>query len=44
MTVRKFLKIYSHYKNNFDLELQMQAKGITYARYAEKQIEDEEWL
>lgn len=44
MTLRKFMKLYGHYKNTFDLEMQMRAKGITYAKIAELQIEDEEWL
>ena len=44
MTLRKFMKLYEHYKNNYDLEFKMQAKRITYADLAEKQIEDEEWL
>lgn len=44
MTLRKFMKLYGHYKNTFDLEMNMRAKGITYAKLAELQIEDEEWL
>jgi len=44
MTIRKFMKLYDHYKNNFDLEMVLQAKGVTYAGLAERQIQDEEWL
>lgn len=44
MTLRKFMKLYDHYKNNFDLEMGLKKKGITYAKLAEMQIEDEEWL
>ena len=44
MTLRKFMKLYEQYKNNFDLEMQLRAKGVTYAKLAELQIQDEEWL
>lgn len=38
------MKLYEQYKNNFDLEMQLRAKGVTYAKLAEMQIQDEEWL
>lgn len=38
------MKLYEQYKNNFDLEMQLGAKGVTYAKLAELQIQDEEWL
>jgi hypothetical protein len=44
MTLRKFKKLYSHYKNNFDLELSMRIKGVTYAKYEEIAMQEEEWL
>ena len=44
MTIRKFMKLYNHYKNNFDLETQLQKSGMTYAKLNELQIQDEEWL
>jgi hypothetical protein len=44
MTLRKFMRLYDHYKANFDLEMRLKRKGITYAKLNELQIEDEEWL
>ena len=38
------MKLYSHYKNNFDLEMRIRAKGITYAKLADLQMQEEEWL
>lgn len=38
------MKLYEHYKHNFDTEMQLRAKGITYAKLAELQIQDEEWF
>lgn len=38
------MKLYGHYKNNFDIEMQLRAKGCTYAKLAELQIQDEEWF
>ena len=44
MTIRKFMKLYDHYKNYFDLETTLRARGITYAKLNELQIQEEEWL
>lgn len=44
MTLRKFMKLYEQYKSNFDLEMTLKAKGCTYAKLAELQIQDEEWF
>ncbi len=44
MTLRKFMRLYDHYKNNFDLEMTLTKKGVTYAKLNEMQIQDEEWL
>ena len=38
------MKLYEMYKNTFDLELQLTAKGITYAKLAELQMQSEEWF
>lgn len=47
MTLRKFMKLYGHYKNNFDLELKMKASNLTYSQLAtlqEKNGGDGEWF
>ena len=44
MTLRKFMKLYEQYKKHFDLEMQLRAKGITYAKLAELQMQSEEWF
>ena len=44
MTLRKFTNLYDKYKNNFDLEMIMKAKGITYAKLNDLQIQEEEWF
>jgi hypothetical protein len=44
MTLRKFMKLYDHYKNHFDRELILNKRGITYAKLNEMQMQDEEWL
>lgn len=44
MTARKFMRLYQHYKNNFDVQLVMRSKGLTYAKLEQMQMEEEEWL
>ena len=47
MTIRKFFKLYEHYKNNFDLELKMRTSGVTYSqleKLQEKNGGDGEWF
>ena len=47
MTPRKFMKLYGHYKNNFDLEMKMKSKNMTYSQLAklqEKYSGDGEWF
>jgi hypothetical protein len=44
MTLRKFMRLYNHYKNNFDLEMSLKRNGITYAKLADLEIQEEEWL
>lgn len=38
------MKLYDHYKNNFDRELILKKKGVTYAKLEELQMQEEEWL
>jgi hypothetical protein len=42
--LRKFNKLYQCYKNDFDIELNLKTNNLTYQRFEEKQIEDEEWF
>lgn len=47
MTVRKFMQLYNHYKNDFDLELSLKASNTTYSQLAkiqEKNGGDGEWF
>ena len=44
MTLRKFNKLYNHYKDNFDFELYLKTKGITYAQNSKMAMQEEEWL
>nr|DAE95131.1 MAG TPA: hypothetical protein [Caudoviricetes sp.] len=44
ITLRTFNKLYQCYKDNFDLELHMKSKNLTYQMLAEKEIESEEWI
>ena len=44
MTLRKFMRLYNHYKKTFDLELILEKKGVTYEKLAQIQMEEEEWL
>ena len=41
------MKLYGHYKNNFDLEMKMKSKNMTYSQLAklqEKYSGDGEWF
>lgn len=42
--MRTFLKLYDHYKNDFDLEILMLLNRTTYARTKKKQMMSEEWI
>jgi len=47
MTIRKFMQLYDHYKNNFDLEMKLKSSNTTYSQLAklqEKNGGDGEWL
>lgn len=47
MTLRKWFKLYKHYKDIYDfqsLNYNGQATRMTYKRLEELQQEDEEWL
>jgi hypothetical protein len=44
MTLRKFTRLYDHYKINFDREMVLKRNGCTYAKLAELQMQEEEWL
>lgn len=44
MTLTRFLKLYEHYKNNFDYEMRLKNNNVTYKEAFIKSQEDEEWL
>ena len=44
LTLREFNNQYQLYKDNFDLELVMSIKHITYKALKEKQQANDEWL
>jgi hypothetical protein len=44
LTYRLFSKLYQHYKNNFDLELQMKIKNVTYGELYNRQQQEDEWF
>ena len=44
MTLRTFNKLYQHYKNTFDIELNLYLSKTTYEGAINKAIENEEWL
>ena len=44
MTLGMFIKMYNHYKTDFDMELRLQANNITYADAERKSMRDEECL
>ena len=44
LTLRKFNKLYQHYKNTFDIELTLYLSKTTYDGAMEKAIQDEEWF
>jgi hypothetical protein len=44
LTLTSFHKLYKHYKNNFDIEMLLKTKGMTYEQAFLKSQEDEEWL
>lgn len=44
ITLTRFLKLYSHYKNDFDLELMLNKSRTTYAKLKIKMDKSEEWF
>lgn len=44
LTLTMFYKLYSHYKNNFDLEIKLKRANMTYQEAWEKSQSDEEWF
>ena len=39
-----FYKLYTHYKNNFDIEMKLTKAGVTYKEAWEKSQQEEEWF
>lgn len=44
MTLRKFRRFYSAYKQNFDLELLLLLNRKTYSSLEEEAADEEDWL
>jgi hypothetical protein len=44
MTLTTFNKLYSHYKDNFDIEMRMKLANITYSELYEQEQKSEEWF
>jgi len=44
LTLRMFGRFYTHYKNDFDLELKLWKSNTTYADAHKQQQQDEEWF
>ena len=44
LTLTLFNKLYSHYKNDFDLEMRLKNANITYSEAFAKSQKAEEWL
>jgi hypothetical protein len=44
ITLTTFLKLYNHYKNDFDLELMLKKSHTTYAALKKKALKSEEWF
>jgi hypothetical protein len=44
LTITTFNKLYKHYKNDFDLEIQLKQHNITYEELYKKSLEAEEWF
>lgn len=44
LTVKKFNNLFSHYKNMFDLEMQLKAANMTYRKYYSKIQKQDEWF
>ena len=44
LTLRMFTKLYTHYKNNFDIEMRLKNSNVTYQEAWLKSQEAEEWF
>lgn len=44
LTLRRFRALYQAYKDTFDIETQLRAKGSTYARLEAQALQEEEWF
>lgn len=44
LTLTMFNKLYSHYKNNFDMEMRLFHANVTYQEAYEKAQKAEEWF
>lgn len=44
LTLREFNRLYQCYKDDWDMEMIMNASHTTYQKLKEKQIKDEHWF
>ena len=44
LTLRMFGRLYTHYKNDFDLEMSLWKSDTTYKKAALQALQDEEWF
>lgn len=44
MTLKMFNKLYTHYKNDFDLEMKLKNANMTYEQAYNKSIQNDEWF
>lgn len=38
------MRLYGHYKDNFDLEMRLSQANVTYDELNQRQMADEEWF
>lgn len=44
ITLRSFMKLYKHYKNNFDLEMRLKNKNMTYEELYNQSQKNNRWF
>jgi hypothetical protein len=44
LTLKTFNKLYGHYKDDWDMEMQLTSARMTYAQIRRKSQESEEWF
>lgn len=44
LTYRLFSKLYQHYKDNFDLEIRLKNRDVTYREIYKKSQQQDEWF